>query len=76
MGIFIPTLVVIFLILIPYLDRSQIGTGLWLHPSRRLHNILFTTFAVIAIGLIIVGTFMRGPNWGFYWPWEQWPIGH
>jgi quinol-cytochrome oxidoreductase complex cytochrome b subunit len=76
MGIFIPTIVVILLILIPYLDRSRIGTGLWLHPSRRLHNILFTTFAVIAIGLIIVGTFMRGPNWGFYWPWEQWPIGH
>jgi quinol-cytochrome oxidoreductase complex cytochrome b subunit len=69
MGVFIPTLVVISLILIPYLDRSQIGTGTWLHPSRRLHNTLFTTFAVIATGLIIVGTFMRGPNWGFYWPW-------
>jgi quinol-cytochrome oxidoreductase complex cytochrome b subunit len=76
MGVFLPTLVVIFLILIPYLDRSQIGTGVWLHPSRRLHNILFTVFAVIAIGLIIVGTFMRGPNWGFYWRWEQWPTGH
>jgi quinol-cytochrome oxidoreductase complex cytochrome b subunit len=69
MGVFIPTLVVISLILIPYLDRSQIGTGTWFHPSRRLHNTLFTTFAVIATGLIIVGTFMRGPNWGFYWPW-------
>ena len=69
MGVFIPTLVLILLILIPYLDRSQIGTGTWLHPSRRLHNTLFTTFAVIATGLIIVGTFMRGPNWGFYWPW-------
>jgi quinol-cytochrome oxidoreductase complex cytochrome b subunit len=69
MGVFIPTLVVISLILIPYLDRSQIGTGTWFHPSRRLHNTLFTAFAVIATGLIIVGTFMRGPNWGFYWPW-------
>lgn len=69
MGVFIPTLVVIFLILIPYLDRHKIGTGEWFHPSRRLHSILFTAFAVIATGLIIVGTFMRGPNWGFYWPW-------
>jgi len=75
MGVFVPTVGVILLILIPYLDRSQIGTGVWLHPSRRLHNILFTAFAVIFIGLIIVGTFMRGPNWGFYWPWQEWPIG-
>ena len=76
MGVFIPTIGAIFLILIPYLDRSRIGTGVWLHPSRRLHNILFTTFSVIFIGLIIVGTFMRGPNWEFYWPWEAWPTGH
>ncbi len=75
MGVFIPTIGGIFLILIPYLDRGQIGTGVWLHPDRRLHNILFTAFAVIFIGLIIVGTFMRGPNWGFYWPWEAWPTG-
>ncbi len=75
MGVFVPTVGVIFLILIPYLDRGQIGTGVWLHPDRRLHNILFTAFAVIFIGLIIVGTFMRGPNWGFYWPWEAWPTG-
>ena len=75
MGVFAPTVGFVFLILIPYLDHSQIGTGVWLHPSRRLHNILFTTFAVIVIGLVIVGTFMRGPNWGFYWPWQEWPIG-
>ncbi len=75
MGVFVPTVGVILLILIPYLDRGQIGTGVWLHPDRRLHNILFTAFAVIFIGLIIVGTFMRGPNWGFYWPWEAWPTG-
>ena len=76
MGVFLPTIGGIFLILIPYLDRSRIGTGVWFHPSRRLHNILFTAVAVVFIGLIIVGTFMRGPNWGFYWPWQEWPTGH
>jgi quinol-cytochrome oxidoreductase complex cytochrome b subunit len=70
MGVFIPTVGAILLILIPYLDRSQIGTGVWFHPSRRLHNILFTIFAVVFIGLIIVGTFMRGHSWEFYWPWQ------
>jgi menaquinol-cytochrome c reductase cytochrome b/c subunit len=72
-GIFVPTVAVIALILIPYFDRSRVGTGVWFHPSRRIHNILFTVFVVVAIGLIIVGTFMRGPNWRFYWPWQAWP---
>ena len=25
-------------------------------------------------GLIIVGYFLRGPNWQFYWPWEDWSV--
>ncbi len=72
-GILVPTIGVILLILIPYLDRGRTGTGVWFHPSRRLHNILFTIFIVVFFGLIIVGTFMRGPNWALYWPWESWP---
>jgi cytochrome b-561 len=23
--------------------------------------------------LTIVGTFLRGPYWEFYWPWQAWP---
>ena len=30
--------------------------------------------AVVAVlVLTIIGTFMRGPFWNFYWPWESWP---
>jgi quinol-cytochrome oxidoreductase complex cytochrome b subunit len=72
-GIVIPNAVVLFLILIPYLDRGRVGTGVWFHPSRRRQTILFTAFAVILMGLIIVGEFMRGPGWVFYWPWQPWP---
>jgi quinol-cytochrome oxidoreductase complex cytochrome b subunit len=72
-GVVIPNVVVLFLILIPYLDRGRLGIGVWFHPSRRLENILFTAFAVILMGLIVVGQFMRGPGWVFYWPWQPWP---
>lgn len=72
-GVFAPTVAVVLLILIPYIDRGRRGTGVWFHPSRRRYNILFTVFVAVTIGLIVVGTFMRGPNWGFYWPWESWP---
>ncbi len=72
-GIFVPTVAVVGLILVPYIDRSRVGTGVWFHPSRRVYNIIFTVFVVVFIGLTLVGLFMRGPNWGFYWPWEAWP---
>jgi len=72
-GIVIPNAVVLFMILIPYLDRGRDGIGVWFHPSRRRQNILFTAFAVILMGLIIVGEFLRGPGWVFYWPWQPWP---
>lgn len=72
-GVLIPTIGVVLLILIPYMDRGHRGTGVWFHPDRRLHNILFTIFVVVFVGLIIVGTLMRGPNWALYWPWESWP---
>jgi hypothetical protein len=24
------------------------------------------------LGLILVGTFCRGPGWNWFWPWEEW----
>jgi cytochrome b-561 len=59
--------------LFPYLERGSQGTGQWFHPSRRIQNILFTAFVVITIGLMVIGKFMRGPGWVFYWPWQTWP---
>jgi quinol-cytochrome oxidoreductase complex cytochrome b subunit len=73
-AIVVPNAVILLLMVVPYLDRSQVGTGVWFHPSRRLQNILFTAFVTIFIGLIIVGQFLRGPGWTFYWPWQPWPI--
>ena len=26
------------------------------------------------IVLILVGQFLRGPSWQFYWPWEDWSV--
>ena len=72
-AIVVPGIVMLFFIAVPYLDHGTRGTGQWFHPSRRLQNILFTAFVVIIIGLIVIGKFMRGPGWIFYWPWQTWP---
>ncbi|MCP4580505.1 MAG: DUF4405 domain-containing protein [candidate division Zixibacteria bacterium] len=41
--------------------------------SRTASVSLFSCFIVAFIILTIAGTWMRGPNWIFYWPWESWP---
>jgi len=68
-GVGIPTLEVLLLLIVPYIDRKQKGVGRWFAKERLLANTLFTTFAVINVVLVIIGTFFRGANWEFVSPW-------
>lgn len=73
-GILIPGVLVIWLALWPYLDRTSVNAvGVWFAPERRRQNIVFLIIVLAIVGLTIIGTFMRGPYWDFYWPWEAWP---
>jgi quinol-cytochrome oxidoreductase complex cytochrome b subunit len=73
-GIIAPTLAVLALLVVPYVDRGVVGTAVWFAPSRRRAMIVFTVIVAGAIALIYVGEFMRGPNWHLYWPWQKWPL--
>lgn len=68
-GIVVPALIVLSLLLLPYLDRNPKGTGVWFSRDRKVANVLFTIFVITMIVLILVGQFLRGPNWSLYWPW-------
>lgn len=68
-GVGIPTLFVVALLLLPYLDRSPKGTGVWFSRHRILANSVFVLFLLVNLVLIIVGTFFRGPNWSLVVPW-------
>jgi hypothetical protein len=35
---------------------------------------LFTCFLCGFLVLTVVGTYFRGPSWGFYWSPSQWPV--
>lgn len=72
-GVVAPTLIILGLLMIPYLDHDKKGIGVWFSPHRKLACTLFLIFAVAMTAVIIIGTFMRGPNWGFFWPWQEWP---
>jgi quinol-cytochrome oxidoreductase complex cytochrome b subunit len=68
-GIGIPTIEVIILLLVPYLDRGTAGVGRWFAKERLLANSLFLTFVIVNVVLMVVGTFFRGANWEFVSPW-------
>ena len=68
-GVGVPTIEVLLLLLVPYIDRKQAGIGQWFARERLLANTLFMTFAVINVVLVVIGTFFRGANWEFVSPW-------
>jgi quinol-cytochrome oxidoreductase complex cytochrome b subunit len=73
-GILLPGLIIAGLIAWPYFDRTPVSAvGVWFAASRRRQNTFFLVLVVAVIVLTIVGTFLRGPYWHFFWPWESWP---
>jgi cytochrome b-561 len=69
-GVLVPTLIVVALLALPYLDRSKGGSGRWFAPERRLANTIFTALVAVFVSLTIIGTFFRGANWAWVWPWR------
>ena len=69
-GIVLPAVMVLSLLFLPYLDRNPKGTGVWFSRDRRVATVLFTIFVVAMVALILVGQFVRGPNWVLKWPWS------
>jgi quinol-cytochrome oxidoreductase complex cytochrome b subunit len=69
-GVGIPTIFVILLLLVPYLDRRPKGVGVWFSRDRLLANTLYTALVIVNVILIVIGTLFRGPNWEFVSPWK------
>ncbi|MFI5356093.1 MAG: cytochrome b N-terminal domain-containing protein [Opitutales bacterium] len=72
-GVVVPGLLVAVLALVPYLDRGRAGAGRWFARERRVANTVFTIVLLIMVGLTIVGTYFRGPNWSWQIPWKETP---
>ncbi|MBM4166455.1 MAG: cytochrome C [Ignavibacteria bacterium] len=72
-GVILPTLIIIGLIVIPYIDNNEKGNGYYTFKERKFAIIIFNFgFIILWVALIILGTFLRGPGWNFFWPWEYW----
>jgi hypothetical protein len=72
-GVVLPTLIIVGLMAIPYIDTNPRGNGYYSFRERKWEIGLFLYgFLVLWSFLIITGTFLRGPNWSFYGPYEFW----
>ena len=72
-GVGVPTLLVVTLVLLPYVDRQRRGTGRWFARERVLANTIFSICLFVAIVLTIIGSLFRGPNWSWQEPWKKPP---
>src|SRR5437667_3222696 len=72
-GIVLPLLIIQGLITIPYIDFNQKGNGYFTFAQRKFAITTFLLgFVVLWVTLIVLGTFLRGPNWNFFGPFEAW----
>jgi hypothetical protein len=72
-GVVLPTMIIIGLIAIPYIDFNRQGNGYFSFAERKFAvSIFLFGFVVLWVTLIVLGTFLRGPNWNFFGPFEYW----
>jgi hypothetical protein len=72
-GVVLPTMIIVGLIAIPYIDFNQKGSGYYTFNERKFAVITFLFgFVVLWVTLIVLGTILRGPNWNFFGPFEEW----
>ena len=75
-GVVLPTLIIVGLMAIPYIDTNPKGNGYYSFRERKWEiGVFLYGFLVLWSFLIITGTFLRGPNWNFYGPYEWWDPG-
>lgn len=72
-GVLLPGLIVFGLWALPYIDRNPRGNGYYTLKERPFAIFMFLFgFVVLWVVLIVLGTFLRGPNWNFFGPYEYW----
>jgi hypothetical protein len=72
-GVVMPTLIIIGLMVIPYIDTNPLGSGYYTIKQRKFSIATFCFgFLILWVSMIIIGTFIRGPGWQWFWPGQTW----
>ena len=72
-GVVMPTLILVGLMIIPYVDSNPLGNGYYTFRQRKFAILTFCFgFMVLWLSMVFIGTFIRGPGWMWFWPGETW----
>ncbi len=71
-GVVMPSLMLVGLMAFPYVDSNPLGVGYYTWKQRKVAIGAFLFGFASWILLIIIGTFMRGPGWIWFWPGQTW----
>ena len=72
-GVVLPSLIIVGLMVIPFIDINPRGNGYYTFQERKFAVTMFLFgFLILWVSLIVTGVFLRGPGWNLFWPWEVW----
>jgi len=72
-GVVMPSLIIVGLMVIPYIDTNPLGNGYYTYQQRKFSIWTFIFgFIVLWVSMIVIGTLIRGPGWMWFWPGTTW----
>ncbi|MCP5464171.1 MAG: cytochrome C [Deltaproteobacteria bacterium] len=72
-GVVLPSLIIVGLVLIPYIDVNPKGNGYYTFHERKFAIVTYCFgFLILWVSLMVVGVFLRGPGWNFFGPFAPW----
>jgi len=72
-GVVMPSLIIVGLMVIPYIDANPLGNGYYTFKQRKSAILTFIFgFIVLWVTMIVIGTLIRGPGWMWFWPGTTW----
>ena len=73
-GVVFPGLIIVGLMAIPYMDTNPKGNGYFTLKERKAEITSSCSASDPVDSSVILGTFLRGPNWNFFGPYEYWDV--
>jgi hypothetical protein len=74
-GVVLPSIILGGLMAIPYIDFNKRGNGYYTFNERKFAIITFLFgFLPLWVAMIVLGTFIRGPNWNMFGIYEYWDV--
>jgi hypothetical protein len=71
-GVVMPGLLIVGLMVFPYVDSNPLGNGYYTWKQRKFAISMFMWGFFMWVILILIGTFIRGPGWIWFWPGQTW----